>query len=334
MALVAVACGHQPRGDETATREELGSCALAPDVNARIEPAHSRLTRPMRWVSANSVEPDGASASGAPGRTPVRLRGVASFDAGPGSPMSDQVVTIHPANVPHARLATEARKRFVAGVADDGRLMVLAATGEAGEVAFVGDCQYRLLTEPFDRYVAAKGAGRRPVDVLRSVVATPAGRAELTAFFTSPAPPAWDQLAPDRRQLGESTPAEVRAALRTVALHYDIPAGWRTHGEVGLCSRLAVAWAECTSLTAWAAVQGPVTFRSSFSVGQGIELWALGEPRRLDAPLGRLVTIGAGTVARGFAADRAVVVRPAPGIATFEDFRAAIAAGRDSLVVV
>jgi len=292
-------------------------------------PAAARFQRPLRWVVADTLTelPDSPAGDA---RARVRLGAGRPFAAETSAPAKDEVVSLYEPYVAHARKASDAHRRFVAGVAEDGEIHVLAGIDASGDVAFVGDCQYRQMTEPFDRYVAAKGAGRLPVDVLRAVATLPEERKAFADFFAPKPPPSWAELPPERRQIDEgSTPRSVLATLKRVKLAYDVPASWRTHGDVALCTRLSLGWGECTLMGGVA--DTPIPFTSYATVGETIELWALNERGDLDAPLGRLGVLPADAVARAVSGGRTLVIRPVAGVETFEQFRAAMAAGRTSL---
>jgi hypothetical protein len=325
LVLAAAACGG---GGGAAAREDIGSCALRDGQSIDVVPATARFERPLRWVVADTLTSGPPAGSG---RAGVRLGAARPF-AAESAPAHDEDATLYEPYVAHARKASEAGRRFVAGVAEDGEIQVLAGIDASGDVAFVGDCQYRQMTQPFDRYVAAKGAGRPPVDVLRAVATSPGERKAFADFFAPKPPPSWAELPPERRQLDEgSTPRSVLAALKRVRLAYDVPASWRTHGDVALCTRLALGWGECTLMGGVSEPAKPIQFTSYATVGEPIELWALNERGDLAAPLGRLGVIPADAVARAVSGGGTLVIRPVAGVETFEQFRAAMTAGRTSL---
>lgn len=293
-------------------------------------PASARFERTLRWVQADEVTKVADPRAGTR-RARVKLTSARPFGQDAVASPADEVVDLYEPYVAHARKASDAKRGFVAGIGDDGEIYILAGVDGTGDVAFVGDCQYRQMTVAFDRYVGAKGAGRKPVDVLRAV-ATTSEKKDFAAFFASKPAPAWEELPPARRQIDEAgTPKSVLATLKRVELAYEIPESWRTHGDIGLCSRLPIGWGECTLIKDVAAPKEPIPFQSYALVGESIELWAVNDRGDLTAPLGRLGVVPADAVARAVSGKRTLVIRPAPGIETYDQFRAAMAEGKTTL---
>lgn len=282
----------------------------------------------LTWVSARSVTDVGPA--GRAGRA-TKLNELAVQRQGT-RPVLD-VATMPTTTL--ERLKERPVESVLAAINASGDVDLLISVTN-GNVSFVGDCLSNDYGPAWAHYTEKAGLspGQRS-DRLLEIVRNPNGpaAARFVDLVVPDPPPAWvDRPASLRSLVPGETPAEILATLDSVSLRYDVPASWQSGDDLALCPRLAVAWNDCTLFVSPSGSE-PVTARSYAAAGEGLEIWLTDPAVGSRNPLGRVAAVPAETVRDAVQRRLPLVFRPATGVSTKDDLRAAAASGRAAFVV-
>lgn len=213
------------------------------------------------------------------------------------------------------------------GLPDDVRLFV-AMSQTGGADAIIEDASDTVFVSCFDGYTEffSEFRSARPeldngsgIDMIIAMFNPSSPLAEaLDDVFAIPEPVAWSDRAPADRLLDQDEmPEDVFASLLQTTFVVDFGQGWRSLGEVTLCSRIqSLGWNECVRPVL--AHDGSLRLRALVAEGQDLELWLLDKDATVSDPIAFVGVIESRDAAQATDGDTHVTLKAVSGVDDIE----------------